>query len=221
MPKIFTADDGQSYFADFGVREIAHLRKLAVDRYEPKRRAGVVDRLIDTSLDRIDNDLLGLMGEAAVGQFLSVPINSDDSLTGDGGVSDLEKDGVTVQVKTTWHQTGRLLFKDAHGCMADVAVLVTKTGNPNRLRIVGFIPLDEFLLVCEKGFNGRAEAVSVTQDELYPMRALTLYIKRKKEENEARLTEFEERAAIMEFDGGLPRHEAERQAKADLDTRRR
>lgn len=219
MAKLFSAADGRSYIVDFTQTELRHYRKLAVDRYEPKRRAGVVDRLIDTSLDRVENDLLGILGEAAVGQFIGVKINSDDSLSGDGGVSDLDKNGVTIQVKTTWYQSGRLLFKDAGGCKADVAVLVTRVTD-SRVRIVGFIPMDQFLAICEIGFNRRQAAVSCRQEELYPMRSFMLYIERKKSENESRRIEFEERAAIMEYDGGLTRAEAEKAARADIDTRR-
>lgn len=217
MPKP-TMDKNGGCIVSFSVPEVAHYRRLAELRHNPKRAAGIKRDFV-TKQDGVENDFIGILGEAAVGAFLGIGFDETISLAGDGGVKDLELDGTTIQVKTMYSHGSRLMFNDKADFLADVAVLVRRLDD-RRAEILGWIPRQEFLIICGQEDFGYGMRHFVPEKELYPIRQLPLYIKRKKEENEARLTEFEERAAIMEYDGGLPRAEAERQAKADIDTRK-
>lgn len=203
----------------FSPEEMARFEHLAEGRFLPKRAAGI-DRGFIPPQDGVANDLLGIMGEAAVGDLLGTGFDETISLSGDGGVVDLEKDGITVQVKTTWYSTGRLLFNHAVHFQADLAVLVIKVAD-TAVRIAGWIPREEFLAICESADFNYGRRAYVEQSDLYPPHSLGLYIEKKKSENEARRIEFEERAAIMEFDGGLTRADAERAARADIANTRR
>ena len=51
---------------------------------------------------------------------------------------------LSIDVKTTFYETGVLLFKSKESFKADVGILVTATGSENIFKIAGFISKQEF-----------------------------------------------------------------------------
>jgi hypothetical protein len=85
MPQIISNES--TFTAMFYDHEIDFYREFGRRRYNRMRAVGAVDRLYAKHLDRIENDLLGLLGEAAVAELLGVPMNlteSDESTDGAG-----------------------------------------------------------------------------------------------------------------------------------------
>lgn len=163
--------------AEFNAIELEMYREMAKGRYYPMRRIGAVDRLYATHLDRIDNDLLGILGEAAVGALLELPIHMVEGDGGDGGVKDFERDGYTIQVKTTWHPTGGLIFPTKDKCKADIAVLCTidrKLGSS--VKIVGWTTRMKFQGEAEYRDLGLGRCAYMKQSDLYSIHYLLEYL---------------------------------------------
>lgn len=150
--------------------EIEYYRRMAEKRCLPKREAGVVDRLVAKHLDRIENDLLGLLGEAAVGEFLNIGVNTHDGLHGDGGVADFEYGGFTVQVKATKHSDGGLLFQSRNHFKADVAILaIVDRKVRGRVALAGWVDRGYFLKHHTNRDLGYGKCAYMPQKDLFPI----------------------------------------------------
>ncbi len=79
---------------------------------------------IEPSISEVMANMIGLVGEFVVAQCLSAEWNPVLP-HGDNGV-DLEVTGNTIQVKTTTHQSGRLVCHQAFICDAAVLVYVDR-----------------------------------------------------------------------------------------------
>lgn len=176
MPTLIHCRNG--IVAGFNPLEMDLYRRIAEGRYYPKRKAGVVDRLVAVHLDRIENDLLGLMGEAAVAGLLGLAIDPSDSIHGDGGITDFEKGGYTIQVKTSWHQKGGLLFRTRESFKADIGVLVVTDGRiGDSVKMAGWTLRRVFHDHAEdRNLGGYGKSAYLPQEKLYPMHSLLSYI---------------------------------------------
>lgn len=176
MPTYFS--HGKHIVADFTQFEMDLYRKVAEGRYYPKRNAGVVDRLVAVHLDRIENDLLGLMGEAAVAGLLGLSIDASDSIQGDGGVTDFMKCGYRIQVKTTWHKHGGLLFRNRDAFKADIGILATVDKKIEKsVSLVGWTLRNTFHNHAEnRSLGGYGLSAYLEQAKLYPIDSLKPYL---------------------------------------------
>lgn len=176
MPTLIPCKSG--IVAGFSPLEIDLYRKIAEGRYYPKRNAGVVDRLVAVHLDRIENDFLGLMGEAAVAGLLGLSIDASDSIQGDGGVTDFMKCGYRIQVKTSWHFDGGLLFRSREAFKADIGVLVVKNGRASdSVKIAGWTLRRVFHDHAEnRNLGGYGLSAYLEQAKLYPIGLLMPYL---------------------------------------------
>ena len=105
-------------------RELVDIVILACERHISKKDIGSPYNRRDNSSTGIKDDAVGLIGEAAVAQYLTVPFNADILNRGDGGI-DLVFRGYTIDVKTTPRRDGRLVFNTLAEFEANLAVLVT------------------------------------------------------------------------------------------------
>jgi hypothetical protein len=175
MPQIISNES--TFTAMFYDHEIDFYREFGRRRYNRMRAVGAVDRLYAKHLDRIENDLLGLLGEAAVAELLGVPMNLTESDCGDGGIYDLTINQQTVQVKTSWHNHGGLVFPNRFKCRADVAVLcVTNKKLQGLVKVVGWVTREEYRANAVDRDLGMGVCAYLDQYSLRPIQSLLGYL---------------------------------------------
>jgi hypothetical protein len=150
-------------------QEISDCEQAAMFRWQLARASGVVNQRRD---DRSDNDidLLGLKAELAVSKLFK--IKHDVFRFGvDSGV-DMWLDDLSIDVKSTFHKDGHLLFKDIESFRADFAVLVTQEFKDDPLRIVGFCSKRKFASIAFLKDFGKGMGMALQQSDLQPMEIL-------------------------------------------------
>jgi hypothetical protein len=102
--------------------ELAELKGAAVkiDAFKAANRKVVRQQRHNRQRDNTDVTYVGLIGEAAVGKHLGLPVDTSASLSGDL-VKDFTYCGMTVEVKTS---VGVLPFNSVAHFRADLAILV-------------------------------------------------------------------------------------------------
>lgn len=176
MPTLTNHHNG--IIAEFSEQELEIYRLAAMGRCLPKRAMGISnDGLVAKHLAGVDNDLLGILGEAAVGAVLGIRADLESHLGGDGGVTDLEYRGYTIQVKSSWHWNGGLLFTKVADFKADIGVLavIDKTLD-GFIRIAGWIPRRKFAEKAQYRDLGLGKCAYMYQNDLYPIGSLRPYI---------------------------------------------
>lgn len=105
--------------------ELQFLVMLAERRNCGKQPNNVVNQKVDNKLSDFAINLIGAMGEHAVGKLLKVRVDTSVALSGDDKVSDLTYKGRTIQVKTrsNGYKNCTLHFRKLEHFKADVAVL--------------------------------------------------------------------------------------------------
>jgi len=86
----------------------------------------------------------------------------------DDGV-DMWVGDVSIDVKATFHETGRLLFKSQDAFNADLAILVTKTEAEDVMNVVGGVGRATFLREAAQIDLGRGLCYVMDQVELMTM----------------------------------------------------
>jgi hypothetical protein len=105
-------------------QEMAAVDQAAALRWQLARASGVANQKRAGESDD-DLDKLGLKAEMAVSKCLCLTY-SPQSLGIDNGI-DMWFGDVGIDVKATFHPSGKLLFKSLEAFKADAAILVTKT----------------------------------------------------------------------------------------------
>lgn len=150
--------------------EVDICQRDAVARTRTARREGIINRKMDESRSDEQVDLFGCMGEMAVCKLFGVPYEEGRSL--DDGYDILLGD-IRVDVKTTAHANGRLLFRSVRGFKADAAVLVQATDLWGVVRVAGFCTADHFRKHCQRFTTNPAdESVILPTDYLLPIQHL-------------------------------------------------
>ena len=90
------------------LKEMSQCNQAAAMRWQLARASGIVNQRRDQVKSQQDLDLLGVKAEVAVSKVFNIPhqhaIGVDDGC-------DLWLDDISVDVKATFHKSGRLLFK--------------------------------------------------------------------------------------------------------------
>lgn len=109
----------------------------------------VVDRMFDQKNTSEGINIIGHLGEQAVGKVLGLPVDTEIRTGGDAGY-DMTITGKTAQIKTS--TLPRLIFNAKHLFSAEIAVLVQFTGKNRReadkdpqFTIWGWVEREEFL----------------------------------------------------------------------------
>ena len=167
--KTFPRDDGRPLVM-FTNAEMMELRLLARRRNEPKELAGIHSDRVDQNRTNAQIHLLGIKGEAAAAHLLGLELDRTASLKGDGNVKDLTaKDGRSIQVKTTWHVGGRLLFQQREDFKADLAILFVSDEDSPAARIIGWTDQMGFNHFSKKMNFGYGMNHVMEQADLYPI----------------------------------------------------
>ena len=146
--------------------EIASAQQAAALRWQLARASGVTNQRRDTRSDA-DIDLLGLKAEIAVAKALHLPYRASD-LGIDSG-ADMWSDDVGIDVKSTFYQTGKLLFKSLEAFVAEYAILVTASGEEDVMRVIGGMGRDRFKTDAVEVDLGRGPCWVAAQDILTPI----------------------------------------------------
>ena len=150
------------------LRLLAHGRCAVKDLSNPDRPSAIV-----FGNSRFEADLIGIMGEYVVAKHLGVPFDTTIHLEGDGGITDLTYEDLSVQVKSTKYRTGRLMFFRKEEIKADIYVLCTVLHEQCQATIVGWIDQAMALQLVSQMDLGRGLRWVIEQRQLLPISDLT------------------------------------------------
>jgi len=141
---------------------------LAAERYRSARQGGVTDAQVGPQ-DSTMTDLVGICGEFAFCKALNV--YPDLTISPRSGSVDARIGGMTIDVKTTVRESGRLLAtlkKASHTC--DVYVLAV--GQDLNYRLAGWAFSDELIDEINMIDLGRGLVYALDQSALHPITEL-------------------------------------------------
>ena len=156
-------------------REFKFVEMLARGRHFLKDIVMPDRKLIDWNNTQSEADLLGVMGEYAVSKYLSIPMDTEVNLQGDGGEVDLWLGDWSIQVKSTKYDNGRLVFNSKDEMKALIDVLTICNIQKQTVNIVGYISnkdLQQKMYEKDLGFGVR---YCIDQDELKDISWLVFY----------------------------------------------
>ena len=156
-------------------REFKFVDMLARGRHFLKDIVMPDRKLIDWNNTQSEADILGVMGEYAVSKYLSIPMDTEVNLQGDGGEVDLWLGDWSIQVKSTKYDNGRLVFNSKDEMKALIDVLTICNIQKQTVNIVGYISnkdLQQKMYEKDLGFGVR---YCIDQDELKDISWLVFY----------------------------------------------
>jgi len=150
-------------------RDVSVCEQAATFRWQLARASGVVNQRRDKGRTDGDLDLLGIKAEMAVARVFDIDHNPFH-LGVDTG-KDMWLGDISIDVKATFHRTGRLLFKSQDAFKAHCAVLVCRH-EEDILDVVGYAPRSTFLREGSKINLGYGEGFCMDQKTLRPIHDL-------------------------------------------------
>jgi hypothetical protein len=144
--------------------EMAACNQGAALRWQIARLSDVKDQ---QKAPQENVDLLGIKAEVAVSKVLQLPY-SPATLGIDSG-ADLWAGDWSIDVKASFHESGKLLFKSVESFRADMAILVTATDDLEVMRIVGGIGHKQFLSKAREVNLGHGNCWVVEPQSLTPI----------------------------------------------------
>lgn len=154
-------------------QELADAKQGAALRWQMARASGVGNqRRADVSDN--DVDLLGIKAEIATAKLLSLHYNAAKLGIDDG--SDLWFGDTSIDVKATFHQSGRLLFKSVDAFRADCAILVTATDQEDVMAVVGGVSRKAFAERHTVEDLGHGQCCTMPQSAVWPIEQMWLQL---------------------------------------------
>ena len=134
----------------------------------------------DRTLERWNNtqyesDLLGVMGEYAVSNYLKIPFDTQVNLNGDGGEVDLWLGDWSIQVKATKYHSGRLVFNTLDEIKSLISILTVCDIGTKSINICGYISNKDLLKKMYEKDLGFGIRYCVNQEDLKDISWLTFY----------------------------------------------
>jgi len=151
-------------------QEMFECEQAAVLRWQLARASGVINQRKDNNRNDNDIDFLGIKAEIAVSKVLQCNHNVFQ-LGVDQGV-DMFLGDITIDVKSTFHETGKLLFKSLEAFKASCSVLVTASNEADVMIIVGYIPKKTFQSDALETNLGHGNCFTMDQIYLRPIESL-------------------------------------------------
>lgn len=151
-------------------QEMLECKQASALRWQLARASGVANQRRDSGRNDNDVDLLGIKAEAVVSKVLGCNHNVFQ-LGVDDGV-DMFLGNVGIDVKSTFHENGKLLFKSLEAFKASCAVLVTASKESDVMIIKGWIPRKNFHAEAQSEDLGHGLCVTVKQAHLRPIEGL-------------------------------------------------
>jgi len=158
-------------------REIALCKQAAAARWQLARASGVKNQRRDGGRDDSDVDYLGIRAELAVAKLYQ--LDYSPSVIGIDNGSDVWMGDISVDVKSTFHPTGKLLFKSIEAFKSDVTVLVTAVRHQgyeviDEMCVVGWMNKEDFSFYAQEVDLGHGLCFVVEQENLSSIESLWL-----------------------------------------------
>lgn len=145
---------------------------------EAKQKYNVADKMFDRNNTSEGINIIGHLGEQAIGQALGFPVDTTVMVGGDDG-SDMKVGDTTIQVKTS--QLKSLIFNAAWLFKSNIAILVQFIGNDKtkseqdpRFVIWGYTDKETFMAKHYKKNYGYGERLVMDIDQLFPIEDLKI-----------------------------------------------
>lgn len=151
-------------------QEMLECKQAAALRWQLARASGVENQRKDGNRSDNDVDLLGIKAEMVVSKVLGCNHNVFQ-LGVDDGV-DMFLGDISIDVKSTFHQTGKLLFKSLEAFKANCSVLVTASDEDDVMIIAGYIPKKKFKSDALEDDLGHGKCFTMEQIYLRPIESL-------------------------------------------------
>lgn len=152
-------------------QEMLECRQAATLRWQLSRAMGVPNQRKDGKRNDNDVDQLGIKGETAVAKVLGCQHNVFQ-YSSDYGV-DMFLGDISIDVKTTFHQKGKLLFKSLDAFKSKCSVLVTASDEEDVMIIAGYIPKKIFKEEAQhENLGGYGPCYTMEQIYLKPIESL-------------------------------------------------
>ncbi len=151
-------------------QEMLECKQAATLRWQLARASGVINQKKDNNRNDGDLDLLGIKAEIAVSKVLECNHNVFQ-LGVDSGV-DMFLGNLSIDVKSTFHENGKLLFKSLEAFKSSCSVLVTASSEDNVMIIAGYIPRKIFLSEAQQTDLGHGMCFTMEQIYLRPIESL-------------------------------------------------
>jgi len=155
---------------------VAETLQFVKDMREAKQKHNVTDKMFDRNNTSEGINIIGHLGEQAVGQALGFDVDTTVMVGGDDG-SDMKANGQTIQVKTS--QLKSLIFNAPWLFKSDIAIQVQYVGNDKtkseedpRFVIWGYIDKDTFKANHYKRDYGYGERLVMDVQNLKPIEDL-------------------------------------------------
>ena len=145
-------------------------KQAAALRWQLARASGVANQRKDSNRNDNDVDLLGIKAEIAVSKVLGCNHNVFQ-LGVDDGV-DMFLGDISIDVKSTFHENGKLLFKSLEAFRANCSVLVTASDQDDVMIIAGYVPKKIFKADALETDLGHGNCFTMEQIYLRPIEGL-------------------------------------------------
>lgn len=153
-------------------KEISNCKQAATLRWQLARVSGVANQRRDKSRNDNDLDLLGIKAEVCVAKIFEIDHNPFQ-LGIDSG-KDLWLGDISIDVKSTFYRTGKLLFKNIDSFKADCSVLVCQQSH-DTFNVVGYCSQKQFQNNSTLIDLGHGVGSALEQDQLHPLEKLWAY----------------------------------------------
>jgi hypothetical protein len=149
--------------------DLIFIKDFSNKRYLNQRSCFIKDKKVTPLESSRDIDLHGAIGELAVCRHFNLPFNTELRYNTDFGI-DIKYKNKTIDVKTTYYKTGKLLFKSLDAFKADIAILTyINKNNLKEVHILGGITKTRFKEKCKLINLGYIDNLYVAQEDLYKL----------------------------------------------------
>jgi len=115
--------------------EMAACKQAAAARWQLARASGVKNQRRDSGREDGDIDLLGIKAELAVAKLFQLEYSPQAIGVDDG--ADMWAGDYAIDVKSTFHANGRMLFKSESAFRADLCILAKATEEEDEIEVAG------------------------------------------------------------------------------------
>lgn len=158
-------------------KEISMCKQAATMRWQMARLSGVKNQRRDSGRSDNDLDYLGLRAELSVSKAFDIEHNLFQLGIDEG--ADIWLGDISIDVKSTFYMSGRLLFKNTEAFKSSCAVLVCEKSE-TEMFIAGYTPKKFFIENCYEKDLGHGNGLAMDQRDLRPISNLwEVYVKQK------------------------------------------
>lgn len=148
-------------------RDLSRCRQAATGRWQLARMSGVGNQRRDGGRSDNDIDYLGVRSEFAVATLLQ--LEYEPSALGIDDGADMWCEAVNIDVKSTFHPVGRMLFKSKEAFKSAVCVLVSQTDQENVMDVRGWAAARDFMDHAIRDDLGHGNCWILDNERLRPL----------------------------------------------------